>query len=58
MANHLVINAPANVTAGVAFSFTVTAEDKFNKTATGYTGTVGFTSSDSVLPDYFQSTVR
>ncbi len=37
---------------GHAFTFTVTAEDPYNNTATGYTGTVHFTSSDppAVLP--------
>jgi hypothetical protein len=43
---HLAVSAPANATAGAAFSFTVTALDQFNNTATGYTGTVYFTSSD------------
>src|SRR4029079_10404754 len=39
-------------TAGTAFSFTVTALDQFNNTATSYAGTVHFTSSDgqAVLP--------
>ena len=39
-------------TAGTAFNFTVTAEDAYNNTATAYTGTVHFTSSDgqAVLP--------
>src|SRR5205823_1275217 len=32
--------------AGTAFNFTVTAQDQFNNTATGYSGTVHFTSSD------------
>ena len=37
---------------GQALHFTVTAEDQYNNTATGYTGTVHFTSSDTaaVLP--------
>ena len=42
-------------TAGVAHNVTVTAKDAFGNTATGYTGTVHFTSSDgaAVLPaDY------
>src|SRR5205085_2398202 len=45
-------SAPASATAGSAFNFTVTAEDQFNNTATGYAGTVHFTSSDgqAVLP--------
>jgi CSLREA domain-containing protein len=51
-ATHFLISAPASVTAGSAFSFTVTALDQFNNTATGYAGTVHFTSSDgsAVLP--------
>ena len=51
-ATHLSISAPASATAGTAFSFTVTALDQFNSVATGYTGTVHFTSSDgqAVLP--------
>jgi hypothetical protein len=46
---------PSAVTAGVAGSFTVTVKNADGSTATGYTGTVHFTSSDphSVLPaDY------
>jgi Bacterial Ig domain len=53
-ATHLVTTAPAAATAGTGFRFTVKAEDQFNNTATGYTGTVAFTSSDhgasTVLP--------
>src|SRR5207302_1831355 len=45
-ATHFLVNAPASATAGTAFSFTVTAQDQFNNTATGYGGTVHFTSSD------------
>ena len=45
-ATHLAVSAPATATAGSAFSFTVTALDAFNNTATGYAGTVHFTSSD------------
>jgi hypothetical protein len=40
------VSAPSSVTAGGAFNFTVTAQDQFNDTATGYSGTVQFTSSD------------
>src|SRR5262249_12369322 len=49
---HLAISAPSNATAGTAFNFTVTAQDQFNNTATGYSGTVHFTGSDgsAVLP--------
>ncbi|MGD1908893.1 MAG: beta strand repeat-containing protein [Leptolyngbyaceae cyanobacterium] len=35
------------VTAGASDTFTVTALDQFGNTATGYSGTVGFSSSDS-----------
>ncbi len=51
-ASHFVIAAPAGATAGIAFSITVTAEDAYNNTVTGYAGTVHFTSSDgaAVLP--------
>ncbi|HKV05580.1 MAG TPA: hypothetical protein VJO53_10795, partial [Candidatus Acidoferrales bacterium] len=43
---------PNPATAGAAANFTVTAKDALNNTATGYTGTVHFTSSDgtAVLP--------
>jgi len=43
---------PATVTAGTAYSLTVMAIDPFGNTATGYRGTVTFTSSDgaAVLP--------
>jgi hypothetical protein len=43
---------PSPVTAGVAGSFSVTAVDPIGNTATGYSGTVHFTSSDAkaVLP--------
>jgi hypothetical protein len=45
-ASHFVLADPT-VTAGTSLVFTVTAEDKFNNTATGYTGTVSFTSTDT-----------
>ena len=38
---------PASKTAGVADNVTVTAKDAYGNTATGYTGTVHFTSSDT-----------
>ena len=43
---------PASVTAAVPFNFTVTALDAFGNTATGYAGTVHFSSNDAqaVLP--------
>jgi len=38
---------PSSVKAGAATTFTVTAEDAYGNTATGYRGTVHFTSSDT-----------
>ncbi len=51
-ATHFSVTAPATATAGTTFNFTVTALTAANTTATGYTGTVHFTSSDgqAVLP--------
>jgi hypothetical protein len=53
-------DSPMTATAGTAFPVTVTALDSFNNTASGYRGTVRFTSSDAsaALPaDYaFTST--
>jgi hypothetical protein len=51
-ATHFVLSVPASTTAGVPFSFTVTALDQFNNPVTGYSGTVHFISSDpqAVLP--------
>jgi hypothetical protein len=43
----IVAGFPSPVTAGTAGSFTVTAKDPYGNTATGYTGTVHFTSSDN-----------
>jgi len=37
---HLVVSTPASVTAGIPFSFTVTALDMNNSIVTGYSGTV------------------
>jgi len=53
-ATHFSVTAPANVTNGVAFNVTVSALSGSNTAATGYTGTVHFTSSSSgTLPsDY------
>jgi len=44
--DHLILNAPTIATAGTPFSITVRAEDAFGNTASGYTGTVSFSSSD------------
>jgi hypothetical protein len=42
-----VLTGEASSTAGSAFNVTVTALDAYGNTATGYTGTLHFTSSDS-----------
>ena len=44
--DHLILNAPTIATAGTPFSVTVRAEDAFGNTASGYSGTVSFSSSD------------
>ncbi len=51
-ATQFTVSAPGTATAGTAFSITVTAKDSGDNTATGYTGTVHFTSSDAtaILP--------
>src|SRR5207253_239299 len=41
----VVTGFPSPTTAGVASNFTVTAKDPYNNTATGYRGTVHFTTS-------------
>jgi hypothetical protein len=55
-ATHLAVTVPAGATAGIAFGVTVIALDANDNTATGYTGTVHFSSADpygAVLPaDY------
>lgn len=57
-ATHFVLSTPASATPGTPFNFTVTAEDASNETATGYTGTVHFTSTDgsATLPANFTFT--
>jgi hypothetical protein len=57
-ASRFVLSGPSSVTAGTAFSLTVTALDAYGNTATGYRGTVHFTSSDSkaVLPGNYTFT--
>jgi len=49
-------DAPGSTSAGAAFRVTVTALDAFNNIATGYRGTLHFTSSDAqaVLPSDYQ----
>jgi hypothetical protein len=45
-ATHFTVVAPSSATAGTALTITVTALDQFGNVATGYLGTVQFTSSD------------
>jgi hypothetical protein len=45
-AAHFAVTLPAAATAGLAFSVTVTALDQFNNVASGYSGTVHFTTFD------------
>lgn len=45
-ASSFAVTAPATATAGTAVNITVTAKDPFGNTATSYSGTVHFTSSD------------
>jgi hypothetical protein len=49
---------PASATAGTAYTFTVTAVDAYGNIATGFRGTVQFTSSDAaaVLPANYRFT--
>ena len=42
----IVAGYPSPTTVGASHTFTVTAKDASNNTATGYTGTVHFSSSD------------
>jgi hypothetical protein len=51
-ATHFSLTTPASTASGSLFSFTVSALDKGNNIATGYSGTVHFTSTDplAVLP--------
>jgi hypothetical protein len=55
-----ILSAPARVARGAAFSMTLTVEDAFGNVATGYTGTVHFSSSDSTasLPADYTFTAR
>ena len=45
-AAHLVLSGPSSTTSGSSFSLAVSAFDNFENLATGYTGTVHFTSTD------------
>ncbi len=59
-ASTLSISAPATVSPGRPFSVTVTAFDPYHNVATGYGGTVHFTSSDrfAVLPANYTFTTN
>jgi YDG domain len=48
-ATSFLITAPNTATTGSAFGVTVKAQDSFGNTATGYTGTVRFTSPDGAF---------
>ena len=56
-ANFSVVATPSSVTAGNNVSVTVTARDAFNNTATSYTGTVEFTSTDPQASPLLDSTL-
>jgi hypothetical protein len=45
-ATHFVVSGPSSVSSGTPFSITVTAVDAYGNVATGYRGTVKFSSSD------------
>ncbi len=45
-ATQFVVTSPGSATAGTATTVTVTAKDQYGNTATGYTGTAHFTSTD------------
>jgi fibronectin type 3 domain-containing protein len=47
VATHFLIQAPRSVVAGQAFTITVVAADAYGNLATGYLGTVHFSSSDA-----------
>jgi hypothetical protein len=55
-ADHFAVSAPSGATAGAPFAVTVTVQDAYGNTVTGYTGTVHFSSADpygaSLPPDY------
>jgi hypothetical protein len=50
--DHIRFTNPGTVTAGSRFPITVTVQDAFNNTVTGYTGTVHFTASNGASADY------
>jgi len=58
--DHFLVSAAVDtVVAGTPFDFTVTVQDAYNNTVTGYTGTVSFSSGDpagATLPDNYTFT--
>jgi hypothetical protein len=46
-ATHFTVSAPVGATAGTPFSVPVTALDRFNNAATGYSGTIHLSSTDA-----------
>jgi hypothetical protein len=50
--DHISFSEPATVTAGVPFQITVTVQDVYNNTVTGYTGTVHFMASNGAQATY------
>jgi hypothetical protein len=59
-ATHLRLSLPARVASGTAFSLTITSLDAYGNVATGYAGTVRFTSSDTTagLPANYTFTAQ
>ncbi len=55
---HFSLTTPANAISGTAFNYTVTALDGSNDTATGYSGTVHFSSTDELASLPQDSTLR
>jgi hypothetical protein len=51
-ADHISFSEPATFPAGVPFQVTVTVEDAYNNTVTGYTGTVNFTLNGTLARTY------
>jgi hypothetical protein len=50
--DHISFSEPASVTAGVPFAITVTVQDAYNNTVTGYTNTVHFTATNGAMANY------
>jgi hypothetical protein len=50
--DHIRFTNPSTVTAGSPFSITVTVQDVYNNTVTGYTGTVHFMANNGAMATY------